>query len=159
VLFLVHRFLSPWWRRRQVPPKRRFLQEPRGVTTQKTPFFVTILDSTGTRTPTPGRPAVYSRRADCARAALWVEQNDATRLLYRTMLGTLLLCGGNSPLESVWWIRRNKPWRPLNFESKCLKCNYECITESWEVLEVSLSTSKERLYQLKYDFALTERLD
>jgi hypothetical protein len=31
--------LSPWWRRRQVPPKRRFLQEPHGVTTQKTPFF------------------------------------------------------------------------------------------------------------------------
>jgi hypothetical protein len=39
VLFLVHRFLSPWWRRRQVPPKRRFLQEPHGVTTQRTPFF------------------------------------------------------------------------------------------------------------------------
>jgi hypothetical protein len=38
-LFLAHRFLSPWWRRRQVPPKRRFLQEPHGVTTQKTPFF------------------------------------------------------------------------------------------------------------------------
>jgi hypothetical protein len=39
VLFLVHRFLSPWWRRRQVPPKRRFLQEPHGVTTQKTPLL------------------------------------------------------------------------------------------------------------------------
>jgi hypothetical protein len=39
VLFLVHRFLSPWWRRRQVPPKRQFLQEPHGVTTQKTPFL------------------------------------------------------------------------------------------------------------------------
>jgi hypothetical protein len=26
-------------RRRQVPQKRRFLQEPHGVTTQKTPFF------------------------------------------------------------------------------------------------------------------------
>jgi hypothetical protein len=32
--------LSPWWKRRQVPPKRRFLQEPRGVTSQKTPFFI-----------------------------------------------------------------------------------------------------------------------
>jgi hypothetical protein len=42
VLFLVHRFLSPWWRRSQVPPKRRFLQEPHGVTTQKTPFFFKI---------------------------------------------------------------------------------------------------------------------
>jgi hypothetical protein len=27
---LVHRFLSPWWWRSQVPPKRRFLQEPDG---------------------------------------------------------------------------------------------------------------------------------
>jgi hypothetical protein len=27
-------------KRRQVPPKRRFLQEPHGVTTQKTPFFI-----------------------------------------------------------------------------------------------------------------------
>jgi hypothetical protein len=35
----VHRYLSPWWRRRQVPPKHRFLQEPHGVTSQKTPFF------------------------------------------------------------------------------------------------------------------------
>jgi hypothetical protein len=25
------------------PPKRRFLQEPHGVTTQKTPFFVSIV--------------------------------------------------------------------------------------------------------------------
>jgi hypothetical protein len=39
-LFLVHRFLSPWWRRRWVPPKRQFLQEPHGVTSQKTPFFI-----------------------------------------------------------------------------------------------------------------------
>jgi hypothetical protein len=42
VLFLVHWFLSPWWRWRQVPPKRRFLQEPHGVTTQKTPFFIVV---------------------------------------------------------------------------------------------------------------------
>jgi hypothetical protein len=39
-LFLVHRFLSPWWRRRHVSPKRRYLQEPHGVTSQKTPFFI-----------------------------------------------------------------------------------------------------------------------
>jgi hypothetical protein len=43
VLFLVHRFLSPWWRRPQVPPKRRLLQEPHGVTTQTTPFFNKLL--------------------------------------------------------------------------------------------------------------------
>jgi hypothetical protein len=38
-LFLVQLFLSPWWWRRWVPPKRRFLQEPHGVTCQKTPLF------------------------------------------------------------------------------------------------------------------------
>jgi hypothetical protein len=43
VMFLVHRFLSPWWRRRYVPPKRRFLQEPRGLTSQMTPFFTSNL--------------------------------------------------------------------------------------------------------------------
>jgi hypothetical protein len=31
----------------QVPPKRRFLQEPHGVTTQKTPFFTLICLSIG----------------------------------------------------------------------------------------------------------------
>jgi hypothetical protein len=34
------RFLSPWWRRRWVPPKRRFIQEPHGVASQKTPSFI-----------------------------------------------------------------------------------------------------------------------
>jgi hypothetical protein len=34
-LFLVQRFLSPWWRKRCVPPKRRFLQEPHGVTSRR----------------------------------------------------------------------------------------------------------------------------
>jgi hypothetical protein len=37
-LFLIHRYLSPWWRR-YVLPKRRFLQEPHGVTSHKTEFF------------------------------------------------------------------------------------------------------------------------
>jgi hypothetical protein len=38
--FLARRFLSPWWWRRYIPPKRRFLQEPHNVTSQKTPFFI-----------------------------------------------------------------------------------------------------------------------
>jgi hypothetical protein len=32
-------FFVTLMKERQVPPKRRFLQEPHGVTTQKTPFF------------------------------------------------------------------------------------------------------------------------
>jgi hypothetical protein len=39
-------FLSPWWWRRYVPPKRRFLQEPHGVTSQKTPFFIVTIMKT-----------------------------------------------------------------------------------------------------------------
>jgi hypothetical protein len=41
-LFLAHRSLSPWWWRRYDPPKRRLLQEPRGVTSQKTPFLLVM---------------------------------------------------------------------------------------------------------------------
>jgi hypothetical protein len=39
-LFPAHRLLSSWWWRPYVLPKRRFLQEPHGVTSQKTPFFI-----------------------------------------------------------------------------------------------------------------------
>jgi hypothetical protein len=39
-MLAVTRFLSPWWWRRQVSPKRRFLQEPHGVTSQMTAFFI-----------------------------------------------------------------------------------------------------------------------
>jgi hypothetical protein len=39
-MFLVHRFFSPWGWRRYVPPKRRLLQEPHSVTSQKMAFFV-----------------------------------------------------------------------------------------------------------------------
>jgi hypothetical protein len=35
--------LSSWWWRRYIPPKFRFLQEPHGVTSQKTAFFKNVL--------------------------------------------------------------------------------------------------------------------
>jgi hypothetical protein len=37
--FLVTASLVPSSRRRYVPPKRRFLREPHGVISKKTPFF------------------------------------------------------------------------------------------------------------------------
>jgi hypothetical protein len=37
-LLLARSFLSPWWWWWYVPPKHRFLQEPQGVTSQKTAF-------------------------------------------------------------------------------------------------------------------------
>jgi hypothetical protein len=44
-LFLIHRFLSPWWKWLKVPPKCRLLQEPYDVTSQKAPFFIQRTDS------------------------------------------------------------------------------------------------------------------
>jgi hypothetical protein len=41
-LSLAHRFLSPWWWRRYFPLKRRFLNEPQGVASNKTTFFIVI---------------------------------------------------------------------------------------------------------------------
>jgi hypothetical protein len=48
--FLVLRFLSPWWWKRYVPPKRRFLQDPHGVTSQKTQFFIVTAVNTSNLT-------------------------------------------------------------------------------------------------------------
>jgi hypothetical protein len=48
--FLVHRFLSPWWWRSYVPPRRRFLQGLHGVTAQKTPFFIVTVVKTSNLT-------------------------------------------------------------------------------------------------------------
>jgi hypothetical protein len=42
--------LSPWWWRRQVPPKRRFLHEPRGVTFQKKALFIVTAVKISNRT-------------------------------------------------------------------------------------------------------------
>jgi lambda repressor-like predicted transcriptional regulator len=37
---IARRFLSPWRWKQYIPPKRRFLQDPRGVTSQKTALFI-----------------------------------------------------------------------------------------------------------------------
>jgi hypothetical protein len=39
-LFLARQFLSPWWWRWYVPPKRQLLQEPYGVTSHEMAFFI-----------------------------------------------------------------------------------------------------------------------
>jgi hypothetical protein len=51
---------SPWWRRRYVPPKRRFLQEPHGVTSQKTAFFRCFIVPATNRTPSPLPWAIHA---------------------------------------------------------------------------------------------------
>jgi hypothetical protein len=71
VLFLVHRFLSPWWRRRQVPQKRRFLQEPHGVTTQNTQFF-NVEYTFITRTKADVETELHRLFNICCRRIKWV---------------------------------------------------------------------------------------
>jgi hypothetical protein len=39
MLFLAHRFLSPWWWRRYAPLKCRFLQKSQGATSENTAFL------------------------------------------------------------------------------------------------------------------------
>jgi hypothetical protein len=41
LLYLAHRIFPTWWWRRYIPQERRFLQDPDGVTSQKTAFFLT----------------------------------------------------------------------------------------------------------------------
>jgi hypothetical protein len=40
ITFLARLFLLPWWWRRYVSPKRRFLQEPHGAKSRKTALFI-----------------------------------------------------------------------------------------------------------------------
>jgi hypothetical protein len=40
LMFLACWFLSPWWRRWYVPLKRQFLQQPHGITSQKTAILI-----------------------------------------------------------------------------------------------------------------------
>jgi hypothetical protein len=44
----------------RVPPKRRFLQEPHGVTTQKTPFFIVTAVKTSNLTKVPCSPILVT---------------------------------------------------------------------------------------------------
>jgi hypothetical protein len=49
-LFLAHRFLSFCWWWQYVPLKRRFLQDPHGVTSKNTAFFIVITVKTSNLT-------------------------------------------------------------------------------------------------------------
>jgi hypothetical protein len=42
LLFIADQFLSPWWWRHYVPPKRRFLQQPHCITSQITAFLTIV---------------------------------------------------------------------------------------------------------------------
>jgi hypothetical protein len=49
-MFLARRFFSPWWWGRYDPPKHRFSQEPHGITSQETAFFIVTVVKTSNHT-------------------------------------------------------------------------------------------------------------
>jgi hypothetical protein len=53
-LFLARWFLSPWWRREYILPKRRFLEDPHGVTSQKTACLSVVSSVTNPTWTWPG---------------------------------------------------------------------------------------------------------
>jgi hypothetical protein len=76
--------LSPWWRRRQVPTKRRFLQEPHGVTTQKTPFLiVTAVETSNLTCLTHERKLINVQRSN--RLGI-PKQSNVSQNLIRTQI-------------------------------------------------------------------------
>jgi hypothetical protein len=67
MLFLAHRFLSSWWWRSYIPPKRLFLQEPHGVTSQKTAFFIV----TAVKTSDLTRDIITQIEIQCGHPRSW----------------------------------------------------------------------------------------
>jgi hypothetical protein len=59
-LFVVRCFVSPWWWRSRVPPKRRFSQDPHGVTSEKTAFCIENITSPEDGNRSSFRNAVFS---------------------------------------------------------------------------------------------------
>jgi hypothetical protein len=84
-------FLSPWCWKRYVPPKCRFSQEPHGVTSQKTVFFMTEIES---RDSAFGIATGYG--LDC--------RGDGVRVPVPTT--------AISPRRPDWF------WRPLSLQSR-----------------------------------------
>jgi hypothetical protein len=100
--FLVHRFLSPWWRRRWVPPKRRFLQEPHGVISQQTSFFIAI------------------KLIDCVKDVTWLSY--ALSQAYSWMSTSSLHWLGCSGGENVIFLISNFYWKNMNLKSSNPNC-------------------------------------
>jgi hypothetical protein len=69
------------WRRRYVPPKRHFLQEPHGITSQKTPFFIV----------TPWKPQVLHS---------WILSTSKQILLSWAQLTELILVSVGRKMEN-----------------------------------------------------------
>jgi hypothetical protein len=84
-LFLAHQFLLPWWWRRYVPPKHRFLQESHGVTSQKTAFFIvtavktsnlTSLNFLNSKSGPSDSQVIVNRYTDCASPASYTKKKE-----------------------------------------------------------------------------------
>jgi hypothetical protein len=100
-LFLAHRFLPRCWRR-YVLPKHRFLQEPHGVTSQKTAFFIVT--------------AVKS-----SNLTNWKDLDVGRNIIVQWILER----GGGEVLTGFSWLRALR-----TLQSLCQSTTRDCIRET-----------------------------
>jgi hypothetical protein len=102
-LKLVFRFSSPSWCRRYVPPKRRFLQESRGVTSQTTAFFIV----TAVKNPKcyiPLTAWVLQRRGNVSPVRYEVEGNSNGCCRVKKIAGRRSFRELNCRTSSIFWL-------------------------------------------------------
>jgi hypothetical protein len=83
---------SPWWYSRYVPPKRRLLQEPHGVTYQKKAFFWFITLDVIYRYLPFNKLSKYSFGTATALTASWYDQEFSLFNIVRTDPGVQPAC-------------------------------------------------------------------
>jgi hypothetical protein len=120
---------TKWWTiwRHYVPPKRRFLQQPRGVTSQKTLFFIVTAAKTSILHSTSEFPTAshVSWEVFSISSCLTVSITDFSSWLSRGSVGGwgTMLQAGRSPVRDpvVWIFFSNMNWRfhGCNFEECC----------------------------------------
>jgi hypothetical protein len=137
-LFLDHWFISLWWWRLYVPTKRRFLQEPHGVTSQKTAFFNCLFCLCSFGIAKKAAHTIFYRRRLSPRNIRSAVEPRLRLILSRTMSTALLILAvAPSPpasrkpqcLANSGYLRRHcsRLWRVSNIVL--------CVVIDWYLLE------------------------
>jgi hypothetical protein len=105
----IPRFLSPWWWRRYVPPKRRLLQEPHGLTSQKTPFFIVTAVKTSNVTQPTNCCSFQTSWPGLARSSMVYEAGHEKLVQTNCAISPTHEEKSQEPnFESVWWLWRRQ---------------------------------------------------
>jgi hypothetical protein len=120
--------LSPWWRRRQAPPKRQFLQEPQGVTSQKTPNFIVTVVKTSNLT----KVKVYPPFSMSVKLGPWNWDNETEC----SVTSSSVHCGDTT--SDAWKILQNSSRNIIRIiiwkRKSLLGCNTHGRSNAYKVL-------------------------